>query len=350
MKAAILRGLIALGICLSVWAPVKAEEKPRIAVLNFTLVGVDEMTGVFLVDKLRSDLVKTGRFTVLDRAQSDKIVDELARQQQGLTDEKTAIQIGKQFNVQRIVTGRIAAQAALGLIQVNAEMIDMQTAVILVSETIMHDGDMKGFILVRVPSLAALLAGLKSPQQAATAGAPAQAALPAGVPNTAAIAPGAGTARRRGAPVRIALFPALFLGQASGRLERSHGRVLDAMAARLENNPRWLIAHSFYRLGGGVDDRTMEDRFGYMDEAWSGFSTKVPNEVYGFRVGKDLGVDIVLMYSVEKDRGVPGNYRVFLLDVDKLRVHERSGNWDRRWGAALRKGIAGVLRAYYPTR
>lgn len=157
---ALAMGLVLLNLPPVVFAqtPVK-EERLRIAVLDFKLVDVDEAAGVLMIDKLRSDLVNTQRFIVLDRAQSDKILAELERQQTGLTDTATSTKIGQQFNVARIVTGRVASVKSLGIIQVNVEMIDMRTAQIVVSKTLTYDGEMKGFILEKVPEIVALIAG-----------------------------------------------------------------------------------------------------------------------------------------------------------------------------------------------
>jgi hypothetical protein len=83
----------------------------------------------------------------------------LERQQTGLTDQATSTRIGEQFNVNRIVTGRVASVKSLGIIQVNVEMIEMRTAQIVVSKTLTYDGEMKGFILEKVPEIVALLAG-----------------------------------------------------------------------------------------------------------------------------------------------------------------------------------------------
>ena len=162
VAAMVLASLPPLGLAQS--PPV--GEKLRIAVLDFKLVDVDPAAGILMIDRLRSDLVNTNRFIVLDRAQSDKITEELARQQTGLTDSTTSTRIGEQFNVARIVTGRVASVKSLGIIQVNVEMIDMRTAQIAISKTIIYDGAMKGFILTKVPEIVALLTGGEAPPAA----------------------------------------------------------------------------------------------------------------------------------------------------------------------------------------
>jgi hypothetical protein len=159
-----------------------AAAKPRIAVLDFKLVDVEPAQGVVMIDRLRSDLVKTGSYIVLDRAQSDKILEELERQQTGLSDVATATRIGEQFNVQRIVAGRVAELKDLKIIQANVEMIELRTAQILLSETITHDGDMRGFILDQVPRLAQLLAGVEAKPKPPVVAAPAPPIVQAPVP------------------------------------------------------------------------------------------------------------------------------------------------------------------------
>ena len=75
------------------------DAKEQIAVLDFDVIGSSKEQGAVLSNQLRAELLKTGRFTVVNRAQLDKILDELALQQQLCTQKECAVQVGKLLGV-----------------------------------------------------------------------------------------------------------------------------------------------------------------------------------------------------------------------------------------------------------
>ncbi|MDI6640975.1 MAG: CsgG/HfaB family protein, partial [Elusimicrobiota bacterium] len=56
-------------------------------------------------DLLRTELVKIGKFKVLDRANMESILAEQKFQISGCTDQECAVKIGKLLNVQQVVVG-----------------------------------------------------------------------------------------------------------------------------------------------------------------------------------------------------------------------------------------------------
>lgn len=143
---------------------VVAEEKPRLAVLNFATRGsVEEADAI--AEELRGAFVKSGKYTVVDRTQTEQILKEWETQQSGLTDDQKAIKIGKLHNVKLIVTGKLNKFASGGW-QVSAVMLDAQTGVTLKSERVRHRGDFFTLLDQKVTGLAMVLAGLESPSKA----------------------------------------------------------------------------------------------------------------------------------------------------------------------------------------
>jgi len=63
-------------------------------VLDFEVIGSTREQGAVLANQLRAELLKTGRFTLVNRAQLDKILDELALQQQLCTQKECAAALG----------------------------------------------------------------------------------------------------------------------------------------------------------------------------------------------------------------------------------------------------------------
>jgi hypothetical protein len=80
----------------------------RIAVLDFgTSGGLSDMEAVTLTNRLRSMLVKTNAFVVLERGKMDEILSEQGFQQTGCTTTECAVEVGKMLNVQKMVSGTI---------------------------------------------------------------------------------------------------------------------------------------------------------------------------------------------------------------------------------------------------
>ncbi len=144
-------------------APAQAQPaKPRIAVLEFERIEVGEAEGAAVTNQLRSELVNLRVFTVLERSQTEAVLEELAFQQVGVTDPGRAARIGRLLNVQYIVTGRLTALA--DAYQVHAQMIRVETAEIERSESIVYRGDIVALLSERMPALARRLAGVEGTQ------------------------------------------------------------------------------------------------------------------------------------------------------------------------------------------
>jgi TolB-like protein len=103
------------------------QEKLRIAILDFTNTGglSKQETGT-LGNRLRSMLVKTNAFIVLERGQMDDILDEQGFQQTGCTTTECAVEMGRLLNVQKMISGTIGKLGKTYTIDLS--LIDVQTA------------------------------------------------------------------------------------------------------------------------------------------------------------------------------------------------------------------------------
>lgn len=136
------------------------KPRPRVAVLEFERIDVPAAEGAALTDRLRTDLVNLGTFTVLDRARTEQVLKELAFQQEGVTDPGQAVRIGKLLNVEFIVTGRVARLP--NAYQVNAQIIQVETAEVVRSETLLHRGDIIGLLSENMGTMAVRLAQVEA--------------------------------------------------------------------------------------------------------------------------------------------------------------------------------------------
>lgn len=117
VKVALLSLLLGL-MSGTVWA-----SKPRVAVLEFgnkALEGHWSRAGEAAQDMLITELVKSGRFTVVDRERLDAIMREKNLSLSGDIDPRTAVQAGKLLGVEYIIFGNVTefgeetAKAAVG--------------------------------------------------------------------------------------------------------------------------------------------------------------------------------------------------------------------------------------------
>ena len=115
------------------------NEKLRLAVLPFTTTkAADEASAI--TEELRQAFVNSGRYVVIDRTLTGSILKEWETQQSGMTESDRAIKIGKLFNVQVIVSGKLTEFTSGGW-HLSAVMLDSQTGVTMRARTIRHRGD-----------------------------------------------------------------------------------------------------------------------------------------------------------------------------------------------------------------
>ena len=112
-------------------------EKTKIAVLDFELKGegyeTDDM-GEIVAEWFITALVKEGRFDVIERSLLTKILEEQKLSISGIIDEGTATQLGKLLGVKVIISGSVLK--IMSAMEVNARIIDVETASIIAAENV----------------------------------------------------------------------------------------------------------------------------------------------------------------------------------------------------------------------
>jgi TolB-like protein len=87
--------------------PLSAAEKMTIAVMDFQAQDVARTEAVKISELIRNEMVNSGRYTVLERAQVDKILREQGFQMTGCTDITCAVQVGKLLSARKILVGSV---------------------------------------------------------------------------------------------------------------------------------------------------------------------------------------------------------------------------------------------------
>jgi TolB-like protein len=185
--------------------PVSARE--LIAVLNLDAVGASDVEASALSDRLREELLRVGKFSLVERQRLDAVLQEQSLQQVSCTGQQCAVEAGRLLGVKKIVTGR-ATKLGENSWQVSAQVVDVQTAETLRAESVIHEGRFVDLLQQGVPALAAKLAGDVKPQALVGGGAVSPGPVPEPPPAAPAPPPAQESAPAASSPaLRIWLSP-----------------------------------------------------------------------------------------------------------------------------------------------
>ena len=107
MKQSFLRYFTVIALIILFIIPASAAEKMQVAVLDLKPKGTSRIISNAISDIIRSEMVKTGFFTVIERAQMDEVLREQGFQQTGCTDASCAVQVGKLLSAKKILLGEV---------------------------------------------------------------------------------------------------------------------------------------------------------------------------------------------------------------------------------------------------
>jgi len=102
-------------------------EKMRLAIMDFKADGVTKEEARRITELIRTEIINTGKFTVIERDQIDKILQEQGFQMTGCTDEGCAVQIGKLASANKIMIGTVMLVS--GTTVINGRIVDVEKGV-----------------------------------------------------------------------------------------------------------------------------------------------------------------------------------------------------------------------------
>ncbi|MDP2862782.1 MAG: CsgG/HfaB family protein [Desulfobacterales bacterium] len=111
--------------------------KTKLAVLDFQLQGEGFETkdmGIIVAEWFITALVKAGRFEVIERGLLTKLLEEQRLSMTGIIDATTATKIGKFLGVKIIISGSV--MKLQNVFEINARIIDVETASIIAAENV----------------------------------------------------------------------------------------------------------------------------------------------------------------------------------------------------------------------
>jgi TolB-like protein len=151
---------------LQLFAAEESEDKVNIAVLALeSRGGLSQSEIGTLTDRLRSMLVRTHAFNVVDRGKMSEILDEQGFQMSGCTSTECAVEAGKVLGVEQMVSGTIGRIGKMYTIDII--LIDVTTSKIIKSLTRDYTGEIEGLV-AQMKSIADELAGRQGTQKTAS--------------------------------------------------------------------------------------------------------------------------------------------------------------------------------------
>ncbi len=133
-----------------------------VAVLDLEPVGAKRTESSAISDRLREELLNTGRFVLVNRDQMDSVLKEQALQQTGCTSSECAVQVGKILGVRKIIAGRLTrVDESLWLLAVI--LVDVETARTERAVSVSQEGKFLNLMTDGVEQLTAKLVGPAAP-------------------------------------------------------------------------------------------------------------------------------------------------------------------------------------------
>ncbi len=99
--------------------------KTTLAVMDFGGQNVEKSVIVPLTNRFRAELMKTGKYDVMERTEMYKILEEQNFQRSDCVDQTCAVEAGQLIAVKKIVTGTVAKVG--GIYTLNVKVLDVET-------------------------------------------------------------------------------------------------------------------------------------------------------------------------------------------------------------------------------
>ena len=154
--------LVTYSIIILYPAAISAQAKESYAVVDLEGRGISALEAATLTDRMRSELVKTGAVTVVERGQMQQILSEQDFQMTGCTSDECAVEIGQMLGVTKMVAGSIGKIGST--FTVDLRIIQVGTGAIENTMTRDYRGEIDGLI-TQIEHISWELVGLVHPDE-----------------------------------------------------------------------------------------------------------------------------------------------------------------------------------------
>ena len=111
-----------------------------IAIVDFEGNGIASSEARALTDRLRTELLGTSQFKIIERGNMEEILQEQAFQQSGCVSSECAVEVGKLLSVENIIIGSISRVGSIN--SVTARVVSVETGEIIRTAVYDHTGDL----------------------------------------------------------------------------------------------------------------------------------------------------------------------------------------------------------------
>ena len=111
-----------------------AEAKEKIAIMDLKPIGVDLNLAAAVSENLRTMIIQTETYEIIERNQIKQILNEYKLSESGLTDDNKALKIGKIANVHKILVGSI--NKIFTAYTINVRILQVETGIIIKAKKI----------------------------------------------------------------------------------------------------------------------------------------------------------------------------------------------------------------------
>ncbi|UCH10683.1 MAG: hypothetical protein JSU61_01980 [Fidelibacterota bacterium] len=139
-----------------------AQGKESYAVLDLEGRGISALEAATLTDRMRSEMVKTGAVTVVERGQMQQILSEQDFQMTGCTSDECAVEIGQMLGITKMIAGSIGKIGST--YTVDLRTIDVASGAIENTMTRDYRGEIDGLI-TEIEHISWELVGLVHPDE-----------------------------------------------------------------------------------------------------------------------------------------------------------------------------------------
>ncbi len=150
MKSIIFLFFISIFLC---------AEPRNIAVIDLRPIGFESSYMEILSNKLRSDLIKTGIYRVIEREEMALVLEEREFQEIECVDNECAVEVGEILGVSHIVAGTVSKIGTT--LYFNMKMVDVRTGEISTAVDKYTGNNMVILMQNDIPEMAYELAGIK---------------------------------------------------------------------------------------------------------------------------------------------------------------------------------------------
>lgn len=117
---------------------------PTVAVLEFDTEGMGNVASSALASIVRTEIIKSKQYRVVDRNSVNEILTEQGFSQTGCVSSECAVEVGKLLGIQKMVTGTLSGLGSLYILDL--QLIDVATGEIEKIESVQHVGEIEDLI------------------------------------------------------------------------------------------------------------------------------------------------------------------------------------------------------------